>query len=156
MNDALKTCVRAIPERILYAATGSIAVAGAAIPVFVVAVLDVRLGVVVGYALRPFAVALVLWAASGAARLRLVGFRPSDSVGPIPPRLQPWIRACLLIRAGLMGSALLLIVAGIVTALARGRYGYVIEAFVYTVWFRVFLDLVFGAALNADMVFSRR
>jgi hypothetical protein len=151
MNNALKASIRAIPERTVYAAAGSIAVAGAAIPILVVAG-GANLGVVVGYALLPFAIALVLWTAAWAARLRMVGSLPNDAAGLIPARLEPWIRAWLLIRLGLLASALLLIAAAIATAMAHGRFGYVIEAFVYAVWLRLFLDLVFGATLNVGMI----
>src|SRR3954469_15541645 len=151
MNNALKASIRAIPERTVYAAAGSIAVAGAAIPVLAVAS-GADLGVGVGSALLPFAIALVLWAAAWAARLRMVGFLPSDTGGLIPARLEPWIRAWRLIRVGLLASTLLLIAAAVATAIAHGRFGYVIKAFVYAVWLRLFLDLVFGATLNVGII----
>ena len=48
---------------------------------------------------------------------------------------------------------LVLIIAG--TALARGPITYPVEAFVYVVIARMFMDLTFGAAFNVGII-SRR
>jgi hypothetical protein len=156
MNGMLKASIRAIPERTIYVVAGSSAVAGAAIALLIVAIAGVPFGVVVSYALAPFALALVAWVLVALARLRLVGFLPSEAEGLIPTRLQPWIRSWLLVRFGLLGSGLLLILAAVATAIAHRPFGRVVEAFVCVVWFRIFLDLVFGATFNAGVIWSSR
>jgi len=106
--------------------------------------------------LAPFSLALAAWLLVGALRLRLVGFLPSEAQALIPSRLVPWMRSWLLVRFGLLGSGLLLILTAIVAAIAHGPFGRAIEAFAYVVWFRIFLDLIFGTAFNAGVISSCR
>ena len=156
MNSALKASIRAVPERTIYVVTGSVAVGGAAIALALAAFTRLSIGVLVGYALVPFLLAMAAWVVLGVLRLRTVGFLPSDADGLIPIRLQPWIRSWLLIRFGLLGSMLLLILAAVVMAILNGPAGRAIGAFVVVVWLRIFLDLIFGTMFNAGVMSSRK
>lgn len=156
MNSALKASIRAVPEGTIYAVGGIVALAGAAIALVLVRIARLPFGIVVGCALVPFAAALLAWVVVAIARLRIVGWLPSDPEGLIPNALRPWIWAWLLIRFGLIGSGLLLIFAGVATAIAHGPLGRVVEAFVCVFWFRMFLDLTFGATFNAAVISTRR
>ncbi len=156
MNSALKASMEAMPERTIYSVASGVAVAGAAMPLALVAILRPSLGVIVGYALGPLLLALAGWLLFAVLRLGMVGFLPSEADGLIPPRLVPWIRSWLLVGFGLLGSLLLVVLAGVVMAIAHGPFGRAIEALVYVVWFRIFLDAIFGAAFNAGVISSRR
>jgi hypothetical protein len=156
MNSALKASIRALPERTIYAITASVALAGTTIAIGVVAIAHVQLGAVVSYALLPLGVALVVWVVVAVARLRVVGHLPREAEGLIPTRLQPWIRSWLLIRFGLLGSVLLLSLGAVAMAVVHGPLTSVVQAFVCVVWFRIFLDLILGAAFNAGVIYSRR
>jgi len=154
MNGALKASIRALPERTIYAVTGCVALLGATIAVIVVD--RVGLGAIINDALVPFAVALIVWLVLGLARIRIVGFLPTGTEEPIPASLQPWIRSWLLVRFGLLGSALLLIIGAVVTAVVHGPLGSFVQAFACVVWFRILLDLIFGATFNAGVLYGRR
>lgn len=156
MNSALKASMRGVPERTIYSVAGVVAVGGAAIALALVAFARVPFGAIVGYALVPFFAVLAARIFVGVLRWRMVGFTPTETEGLIPTRLKPWMRSWLIIRFGLLGSWLLLILAAAVTAIAHGPFGEVIFAFVGVVWFRVFLDLIFGAVLNAGIISCRR
>ena len=156
MNSALRASIRAVPQRTIYVTVGSVAVAGAAIALFVLSMVGLGFGIVVTYALVPLAVALIAWVIVLVARLRLVGFLPSAAEGLIPPRLEPWIRSWLLVRFGLLGSGLLLIFGAVAMAIARVPFGRLVEAFVCVFWLRLFFDLVFGLMFNAGVISSRR
>ena len=69
------------------------------------ALLRPYLGSVAGYAVVPLLVGLFVWIIAAVARLRIVGFLPSDADHLIPTALQPWIRFWLLARLGLLGQS---------------------------------------------------
>ncbi|MGZ2412617.1 hypothetical protein ACUXST_002046 [Sphingomonas sp. F9_3S_D5_B_2] len=159
MNAALKATVAAVPERTIKVVCGSVAVGAAAIILLIVGLFRPSLGAVVSYGLIPLAIAVVAWGILAFIRLRLVGFMPSDArdADVIPRRLQPWIRGWLLVRWGLLGSGLLLVLVGVAAGIAqRDLLGVVIQAFVYLAWGRMLLDAVFGATFNASVISSRR
>ena len=156
MNSALEASIRAVPDRTIYAVVGSVAAAAAAVAIGLSAIANVPFGAVVSYALVPFAIALMAWLIVAVARLRMVGFLPSNAEGLIPTILQPWIRSWLLVRFGLLASGLLLILAAAATAFLHGPFGRVIEALICVFWFRLFLDLRFGTAFNLGVISSRR
>lgn len=120
-----------------------------------VALIHPYLGTVVGYVFVPLLAALLAWALAGVVRLRLVGFLPSAADDFIPSALQPWIRFWLVVRFGLLGGGLLLLVSIVGAALAGGPITFPVEAFVYVVIVRMFMDLVFGTAFNLGII-SRR
>jgi hypothetical protein len=155
MNSALKASMRGVSERTIYSVTGIVAFAGAAIALLIIAVVRVPFGVLVTYALWPFAVALLAWTILGLARLRLVGFLPSEAEGLVPGSLQPWIRAWLMTRFGLLGSMLILILVAVALGIMHGPLAIVIQAFVSVAWFRMFLDLILGAMFNAGVISTR-
>ena len=120
----------------------------------IVAVVGVPFGVLVTYALWPFVAALLAWAILGLARLRLVGFHSSEGEDLVPRPLQPWIRAWLMARLGLLGSMSVLMLGALATAILHGRLVPFVQAFVSVVWFRIFLDLIFGAMINAAIIYK--
>jgi hypothetical protein len=113
------------------------------------------LGSVAGYAVWPMLVGLVAWTIAVVARLRLVGLLPSNADHFIPTALQPWIRFWLLARLGLLGAVVLLLLAAVAAALPGGPTRYCVEAFVYVVMARIFMDLFFGAVLNVSIITRR-
>lgn len=155
MNAALKASARAVPKATIYRVAGGVAFGSALVSVAVAALIGPHLGTVAVYALVPLLAALFVWAVAGAARLRLVGFLPSEADHFIPPALQPWIRFWLLARFGLLGAMLLLLLGTVVTAVAGGPAKYCIEGLVYVVIVRMLMDLIFGAAFNMGII-SRR
>jgi hypothetical protein len=70
--------------------------------------------------------------------------------------LQPWIRFWLLVRFGLLGAMLLLLLAIVGTAIAGGRITHPVDALVYVVIVRMFMDVTFGAAFNVGIIVRRR
>jgi hypothetical protein len=116
------------------------------------------MGPTLGYALWPFLVAFVVWVGAGILRLLLVGYLPSHPKDDdyIPRALQPWIRAWLLARFGLLGAMLAMLLVVVATAIAGRGQNYAIEALVYVVVFRVFMDIGFGAAFNLGIIARRR
>ena len=115
------------------------------------------MGVVVGYVVWPLLAALVAWVVAGILRLRLVGYLPSQPKDDdfIPRGLQPWIRFWLLARFGLLGAMLALLLAVVVTAVAGRGANYAVEALVYVVMVRMFMDVGFGAAFNVGIITRR-
>lgn len=156
VKSALTASIHPVPAWRLCSVFGGVALAGAALPLLLVALVRGPFGSIFTYALWPFGVAMVAWVVLAIARLRFVGFLPSNVEGLIPNRLRPWFRWCLLVRFGLFGSWVMLIIAAIATGIAHGPVGRVIMAFVFAVWFRMFLDLVFGAIFNAGLIWSHR
>jgi hypothetical protein len=74
----------------------------------------------------------------------------------IPRRLRLWMRWWLLFRLGLLGSLILLILGGLLVAIAqRQLVGVAVQAFFYVAWFRMLLDAVFGITYNAGLISSR-
>jgi hypothetical protein len=61
----------------------------------------------------------------------------------------------LLSRLGLLGSMALLLAALIATALAGGQVQHVVNALIYILYFRMFMDCVFGVAFNVGIIASR-
>jgi hypothetical protein len=100
-------------------------------------------------------VALLVWLIAAAARLRLVGYLPADADNLIPAALQPWMRFWLLTRMGLLLAMLLLMLATVIAAVARGPFHYCLQGFVYVVMLRIFMDLLFSAALNVGVIWWR-
>ena len=155
MNGALKATAQPWPKPVVYWVAGGVALGSTVLAIAFVALVHPYLGTVVGYVFVPLLAALLVWAIAGAVRLKLVGFLSSDADHFIPPRLQPWIRFWLVARLGLLGTIALLIVAIVGTVLAGGTASYSVEALVYVVIVRMFMDLIFGAAFNLGIV-SRR
>lgn len=159
MNAALKATIATIPVRTIRAVFGSVTVGATAVLLLVVGLLHPSLGVVVGYAFVPLALAAASWAILVAVRLYVVGALPGDvnDDDVIPRTLQPWIRCWLLARFGLLGSGLLLILIGAGVAIVQRHWvGVVIQAFVYLMWGRMLSDAVFGAIFNAGVISGRR
>lgn len=155
MKSALKATAQTVPKATIYPVAGSVAFGAAVAAVAVSALVRAILGTVSLYGFVPLLVALAAWAVAGVARLRLVGFLPSEADHLIPAVLQPWIRFWLLARFGLLGAMLLLLLATIVTALAGGPAKLCFEAFIYVVIVRMFMDLIFGAAFNVGIIARR-
>jgi hypothetical protein len=75
----------------------------------------------------------------------------------IPNRLKRWIRWWLLVRFGLLGSGLIIIVAGVVAVVAQFQLlAVAVQAFIYIFFLRVFLDAVFGAVFNLGVISSSK
>ena len=155
MNVILRATAQSLPKATVYRIAGAVALASAALALAFVALFHPYLGTAVGYVIIPLLAAALAWACAGAARLRLVGFLPSDGDHFIPSVLQPWIRFWLLVRFGLLGAMLLLLAAIIVTVVAGGPVTYPVEAVVYVVIVRIFLDLAFGVAFNLGIIARR-
>jgi hypothetical protein len=151
MNGVL----RAIPKATVYRIAGGVALLSAISAFALAALFRPYLGDVVGYVLVPLLVALLAWAIAVAARLRLVGFLPSEADHFISDALRPWIRFWLLVRLGLLGAMLLLLAAIVATAIGGGSINYCVNALVFVVIVRLLVDLVFGAAFNVGII-SRR
>ena len=111
----------------------------------------------VQYELATLGIALAAWFIVILVRLRLVGRLESDVRADIIPRgLRPWIRGWLLVRFGLLGSSFLLLVLGVLAGVAqRELLSIVITAFMYLVWGRMLLDVVFDAAVNTGVILNR-
>jgi hypothetical protein len=155
MNGILRATAQTVPKAMLYRVAGGVALGSAALALAFVAIIHPYLGTVVGYVVVPLLAALLVWAIAGVVRLRLVGFLPSDADHYIPTTLQPWIRFWLVVRFGLLGAMLLLLVAIVGAAVAGAPITYSVEAFVYVGIVRMFMDLIFGAAFNLCII-SRR
>jgi hypothetical protein len=155
MNGVLRATTQTVPKATLYWIAGGVALGFAALALAFVALIHPYLGTVVGYVIVPFLAVLLVWAIIYVVRLGLVGFLPSDADHFIPTTLQPWMRFWPVVRFGLLGAMFLLLVAIVGTAIAGGPITYPVEAFVYVVIVRMFMDLAFGAALNLGII-SRR
>ena len=155
MTSVLRATAQTVPKATLYRIAGGVALGSAALALAFVVFIHPYLGAIVGYFIVPFFAALLAWAIAGIVRLRLVGFLPSDADHFIPTALQPWIRFWLVVRFGLLGAMLLLLVAIVGTAVAGGPITYPVEAFVDVVIVRMLMDLAFGAAFNLGIVSHR-
>ena len=155
MNSVLGIGGAPIASKAFFAIAGGIAVGSAVIAFALVAIYHPYLGDVVGLGLWPFLVAMIVWLIAGVSRLRIVGFLPSKADHLIPTGLRPWIRFWLLVRVGLFGGWTLLIVAIVGAAIWGSPLRYLVEALVYLVWLRLFLDLCFGSAFNIGIIFGR-
>ena len=158
MNGVLRATAQAVPKATLYGAAVGVALGSAAVAVGIASLLRPSMGAVVGYLVWPFLAALVAWVVAGISRLRLVGFLPGQPNDDdfIPRALQPWILFWLLSRFGLLGGMLVLLLAIVATAVAGRGANYCIEALVYVVMVRIFMDLGFGAAFNLGIITRRR
>ena len=145
----------AVPTRRIYRIAASVAFLSATLALAVVAYVQPYLGTVVSYVAVPLLVTLVAWMLVWILRLRLVGFLPSDPNHLIPAALRPWIRSWLLVRFGLLFGWLILIVAIVVAAVAGFGLAYCVNALVYLVLFRGFLDLLFSTAINVGVITGR-
>lgn len=158
MNGVLRATAQTVSKLTLYRTAAGVAVGSAAIAVAIATLLRPSMGAVFGYLVWPFLAALGAWAVAGISRLRLVGFLPGQPSDDdfIPRTLQPWIRFWLLSRIGLLVGMLVLLLAIVATAVAGQGANYCIEALVYVVVVRVFMDLAFGAAFNLGVITRRR
>ncbi|MFL6759994.1 hypothetical protein [Sphingomonas sp.] len=116
------------------------------------------MGAIIGYIVWPLLAVSLAWVVAGISRLRLVGYLPSQPKDDdfIPRALQPWIRLWLLARVGLFGAMVLVFLAIAVTAAVGRGANYCVQALVYLVAARMFMDLGFGAAFNLGMITRRR
>lgn len=153
--NALRETIQTIPKTTIYRVAGGVALVSAIAALAVSALLRPYLGSVVGHAVVPFVAALVVWTSAGVTRLRVVGFLPSQADHLIPARLEPWLRVWLLARFGFLGSMLLVLVAIVAVAVAGGPFHYGVDAFVYVAIARMFMDLIFGTALNVGIIARR-
>jgi hypothetical protein len=158
MNGILRATAQTVPKATIYRVAAGVALASAVLALGITFILRPSLGAVVGFVMWPFLAALVAWVVAGILRLRLVGYLPGQPKDDdyIPRALQPWIRFWLLTRFGLLGAMLALLVAVIATAVAGRGVNYGVEALVYVVMVRMFLDLGFGAAFNLGIITRRR
>ena len=158
MNGILRATGQAVPKVTLYRVAAGVALGSAVLALGFTFIFHPSVGVVVGYVIWPFLMALVAWVVAGILRLRLVGYLPGQPKDDdfIPRALQPWIRFWLLARFGLLGAMLALVLAVIATAVAGRGVNYCMEALVYVVLTRMFMDLGLGAAFNLGIIARRR
>ena len=158
MNGVLRETAKTVSKATLYRTAAGVAVGSAAISLAIATLIRPSMGAVLEYFGWPFLAALVVWAVAGISRLRLVGFLPGQPNDDdfIPRTLQPWIRFWLLSRFGLLVGTLALLLALVATAVGGQGASYCIEALVYVVMVRMFMDLVFGAAFNLGIITRRR
>ena len=158
MNGVLRATAQTVSKATLYRTAAGAGFGSAAISVAIAMLLRPSMGAVFGYLVWPFLAALVVWAVVGISRLRLVGYLPGQPNDDdfIPRALQPWIRFWLLARMGLLVGMLVLLLATVATAIAGRGANYCIEALVYVVVVRMFMDLAFGAAFNLGVITRRR
>jgi hypothetical protein len=157
MNGILRATAEAVPKATIYRVAAGVALGSAALALGIAYLLRPSMGAVVGYVVWPLLATLLAWVIAGVLRLRLVGYLPSQPKDEafIPRRLQPWIRLWLLARLGLLGAMLALLLAIVVTAVAGRGVNYAVEALVYVVVVRMFMDAGFGAAFNLGIITSR-
>lgn len=158
MNGVLRATAQTVSKATLYRIAAGVGFGSAAIAVAIATLLRPSMGAVFGYLVGPFLAAFVVWAVAGITRLRLVGHLPGQPNDDdfIPRNLQPWIRFWLLARIGLLVGMLVLLLATVATVVAGRGANYCIEALVYVVVVRMFVDLAFGAAFNLGIVTRRR
>lgn len=158
MNGVLKAIAQSVPKTTLYGVTAGVALASAVVALGIASLPRPSMREVILFLVWPFMVLAVVWALAGISRLRLVGFLPGQPNDDdfIPCALQPWIRFWLLSRLGLLGAMLVLLPAVVATAVVGRGANYCIEAFVYVVMVRMFMDLGFGAAFNLSILTRRR
>jgi hypothetical protein len=155
MSDALKASAQAISKPTVCGVSGSVAVLAAAAALAIAGFARPYLGDVIGYIVFPLFLSIGAWIVAGVLRLRLVGYLPSEAEHLIPKRLRPWIHFWLLARFGLLGSMLIMLVVAIGMAIAGNRIASAVDALVYVVILRIFLDMIFGAVFNFGII-SRR
>jgi len=148
----------AVPKATAYRLPTGVALVSAVLALGFTSMFHPTVGVVVGYVIWPFLIALVAWVVAGILRLRLVGYLPGQPKDDdfIPSALQPWIRFWLLTRFGLLGGMVALVLGIVATAMAGWGVNYCIEALIYVVLTRIFIDLGFGAAFNLGIIVRRR
>jgi hypothetical protein len=158
MNGVLRATAQAVSKATMYRVAAGVALGSAAVAVAVAWLLHPSMGAVIGYVLWPFLALSLAWVVVGISRLRLVGFLPGQPNDDdfIPRALQPWIRFWLLSRFGLLGAMLLVFLAIVITAVSGRGANYCVEALVYVVAVRMFMDLGFGAAFNLGIITRRR
>jgi hypothetical protein len=158
MNGILRATAEAIPKSTIYRVAAGVALGAAALALGFAFFFRPSMGTVVRYVVWPLLATLLAWVIAGVLRLRLVGYLPSQPKDDdyIPRGLQPWIRFWLLARFGLLGAMLALSLAVVVTAVARRGVNYAVEALVYVVMLRMFMDVGFGAAFNLGIITRRR
>jgi hypothetical protein len=158
MNGVMRATAQAVPEATIYRVAAGVALMSAALALGIALIFRPAMSSVVEYALWPFLIALVAWIVAGTLRLRLVGYLPDEPNDDdfIPRALQPWIRFWLMTRLGLLGAMLALLVVAIATVLAGGGVNYSVQALVYVIVVRMFMDLSFGAAFNLGIITRRR
>ena len=134
------------------------AIPAQAVAVAVAWLLRPSMGAVIGYMVWPFLAVSLVWVVAGISRLQFVGYLPSQPKDDdfIPRALQPWIRLWLVARVGLFGAMLLVFLAIAVTAAVGRDANYCVQALVYLVAVRMFMDLGFGAAFNLGIITRRR
>jgi hypothetical protein len=158
MNGILRATAQAVPKATIYRVAASVALGSVALALGVAFLLRPSMGTVVGYVVWPLLATLLAGGITGVLRLRLVGYLPSQPKDDdfIPRGLQPWIRFWLLARFGLLGAMLALLLAVVVTAVAKQGVNYAGEALVYVVMLKMFVDVGFGAAFNLGIIARRR
>jgi hypothetical protein len=145
-----------IPKATIKRVVVTVAVLAAGLSLVIPAIFHFYLGTVLLYTAGPFLAAMLVWAIVGITRLRLVGLLPSMADHFIPLTLKPWIQFWMLFKLGLFGSMLLLLATAILSAVIGGPTEYFIEGLVYLVWFKLFIDLLFGTAFNAGIISRRK
>ena len=158
MNGVLRATAQTVSKATLYRTAAGVGFGTAAISVAIAMLFRPSMGAVFGYLVWPFLAALVVWAVVGLSRLQLVGYLPGQPNDDdfIPRPLQPWIRFWLLARIGLLVGMLVLVFATVATVIAGRGANYCVEALVYVVVVRMFMDLGFGAAFNLGIITRRR
>lgn len=158
MNGVLKAAARTVSKRTHYRVIARVAFGSVVIALATTTLLHPPMSEVFGHLVWPFLAALLVWAVAGISRLRLVGFLPGQPNDDdfIPPTFRPWIRVWLLSRMGLLVGMLALLLAVVATAIAGRGAIYCIEALVYVVVVRIFMDLACGAAFNLGVITRRR
>ena len=158
MNGILRATGQAVPKATIYRIAAGVALGSAFLALGIAFILRPSISAVVGYVLWPLLLASVAWAVAGILRLRLVGYLPGQPIDDdyIPRPLQAWIRFLLLMRLGLLGAMLALLLAVIATAVARWGVQYAVDALIYVVLVKVFMDLGFGAAFDLGIIMRRR
>jgi hypothetical protein len=158
MNGVLRAAAQAVPKATIFRVVAGVGLGSAAGALGIAFLLRPTFGAVVGYVVWPLLAALLAWVVAGVLRLRLVGYLPSQAKDDdfIPRALQPWIRFWLLARFGLLGAMLAVVLAVVVTAVVGWGVNNAIQAFVYVVMVRMFMDVAFGAAFNLGIIARRR
>lgn len=113
----------------------------------------------VTYGIGIWCIAFIIWLVVVLARIRLVGFLPSDvrDDDVIPLSFQPLIRWWLMVRFGLLGSWLLVVLIALGLALVERKLASIaIQTLLYLAWGRMLLDAAFGAVFNAGIISMKR
>ena len=155
MNSHSEKLPLTVPKATVYRVAGGVALGCAIAALAVAAVFRPDLGSVIGYLILPLLLVMAASSVAFLARLRIIGFLPSEADQIIPTALQPWIRAWLVSRRGLLGAVLLVALFVIGRAVAGGPARYGVDAFVYLVLGHMFLDLVFWTVLNVAIIRGR-